>query len=52
MKKARLRNIAKQKTDGVVLAIAQGQSREGITEEEGKMIRDLYMEILETNNLS
>ena len=40
------------KGEAAVLAAAQGQQRDKISEEEMKLIKDLYMEILEVNELS
>lgn len=42
MKKARLRSIARLKGDTAVLAAAQGQTRENMSEDEVKEIRSLY----------
>jgi len=52
MKKSKLRSIAKMKGEAAVLAAAQGQQRDKISEEEMKLIKDLYLEILEVNELS
>lgn len=52
VKKSRLRQIAKAKGDASVLAAAQGQRRDNISDAEMKEIRALYLEITEVQSLS
>lgn len=51
MKKSHLRSIARAKGEAAVLAAAQGQKHEQMSEADFQNVRELYMDILETKNL-
>lgn len=51
MKKSHLRSIARAKGDSAVLAAAQGQRHDQMSEADVQNVRELYMDILETTNL-
>ena len=52
MKKSHLRSIARAKGEAAVLAAAQGQKHDKMSEADYQNVRELYMDILETKNLS
>ena len=52
MLKSHLRSIARAKTEAAVLAAAQGQKHESMSDADVQDVRELYMEILGTTNLS
>lgn len=47
MIKSKLRSISREKGEASVLAAAQGQKRENVSDDDAKNIRDLYSEILD-----
>lgn len=51
MKKSHLRSLARMKGEMAILAAAQGQKQDSMSETEIQQVKDLYMEILETNDL-
>ena len=52
MKKSHLRSIARAKGEPAVLAAAQGQRQDQMSEADVQNVRELYMEILGTTNLA
>ena len=51
MKKSHLRSLARTKGEMAILSAAQGQKHESMTEAEVQQVKELYMDILETNDL-
>lgn len=51
MKKSHLRSIARTKGEAAVLAAAQGQRHDQMSEADVQNVKELYQDILQTNNL-